>query len=380
MRIAQVTSTFPPYEGGSGNVCYNLSKKLSILGHDVTVFLPETEKRLSHKLNMPFKIKYLKPYYSIGNASVLPSLKKILIGFDIIHLHYPFFGGDIIVKQAAKKRNIPYVITYHQDAEGDSLLKKTIFQVYNLFFQKSVMDGAKMVLGLSDDHINHSQVSYLKKKEGKVAIIPNGINLEDFTQILERPDVRKEYKIEEKKFIIAFIGTLDKAHYFKRLDILFEAFKSFTNKAHLLVIGDGDLKEKYIKLAKELGISQQISFVGKLSNKEALQHLIQADLLVLPSTKVESFGLVLIEAMACAKPVIASNLPGVRTVVNDGVNGLLFEKGNVKDLTDKIGILLKDSVYARRLGQNGRRKVEDQYTWDSIAKKVECMYKTALIR
>jgi len=374
MKIAQVVSTFPPYEGGMGNVCYNISKKLFELGHEVTVFLPIKKDIYSRKANEQFKIKYLKPIFFVGNASFLPSLSKELAGFDIIHLHYPFFGGDIFVRRAAIKNKIPYVITYHQDVYGGSLFKKMIFKIYNCLFQRLIMLDAKKVLALSKDHIDNSKVSYLNKIPGKITIVPNGINLEDYVKQENITDIRKKFNIEKKIPIITFIGALDKAHYFKRLDILLKAIQSLNIRAHLLIIGDGDLRQGYIKLADDLGISKQVTFVGKLNNLNAIQYLKQVDLLILPSTDTESFGIVLIEAMACAKPVVVTNLPGVRAVVQDKINGLLFEKGNVSDLINKMNLLLDNYKFAINLGKNGRKIVEAKYTWDAIVKKLENIY------
>jgi glycosyltransferase involved in cell wall biosynthesis len=94
----------------------------------------------------------------------------------------------------------------------------------------------------------------------------------------------------------------------------------------------------------------------------------------------EAFGMVLIEAMACGKPVIASNLPGVRSVVNDGEDGLLVEPGNVADLAAKIRQLLDDPQRRQEMGKRGRAKVERKYAWDAIGAKLEQTYYEVLNR
>lgn len=375
MKIAQVSSTFPPYEGGTGNVCYQQSKGLAALGHEVCVFLPENGSiSKDFNKNLPFVIEYIHPFFTIGNASFVPRLKNKLKSFDIIHLHYPFFGGDFFVRDASRKYSIPYVLTYHQDVVGNTICRKGIFGTYNFLFQKSIMLNATKVLALSKDHIENSKVNFLSHIPDKIEIVPNGVNLEDFDSQFDSGNMREKYNINSGIPIIIFIGTLDRAHYFKKLEILLKAFQHLRTKSHLFVVGDGDLKNDYIKLAKSLHLNDTVTFTGKLTNRKAVQYIKQSDVLVLPSIDTESFGIVLIEAMACGKPVIASNLPGVRAIVDNNYNGLLFQKGNIEELTEKIEFLINNHEIAKSLGENGRNTVKNRYEWKIITKKLEQVY------
>jgi len=375
MKIAHVVSTFPPYEGGMGNVCYNQSLQLAQLGHEVTVFLPLMKDSFHSKVNEVFKIKYLKPIFSIGNASFIPQLTNELVGFDIIHLHYPFFGGDVFVKKAAKKNNIPFVVTYHLDIYGDKFFRASVFKIYNFLFQKAIMLNAKRVIGLTSGHIDNSQVAYLNKISNKIAIIPNGVNLKDFADFPteDKLIIRDKYNIKKDRAVIIFIGALDRAHYFKRLDLLFLALKRLKDRVHLLIIGEGNLKKYYEQLAYQMKLKEDITFIGKVKNQEIGMYLIQSDFLVLPSDN-ESFGIVLIEAMACKKTVIATNLPAIKSIIKDEKNGLLFKKGNEEDLAEKIEILAKHKDYTRKLGEAGFEVVRNKFTWFKVAKNLEELY------
>lgn len=373
MKIAQVSSTFPPYEGGMGNACYNLSRQLSNLGHDVTVLLSESTEKYIPKSDEFFKVKYLKPLFSIGNACFLPKLIFELKGFDIIHLQYPFFGGDIFVRVASRKYKIPYLLSYQMDVVGDDLFKKTTFLTYNFLFQKKIMVDAIKILGLSKDHINNSKIINIKNIRNKIEVVPNGIDLERSFKNYDF-NLRQRFSLPQNIPIVTFIGALDKAHYFKRVDLLLESFSKIKNPAHLLIIGGGDLEKVYKDISIKLKINKKVTFTGKLSNTLAIQYLKQTNLLVLPSSDTESFGTVLAEAMACSLPVIATNLPGVRSVVQEGINGLLFEKENMQQLTDKIEYILNNPLKALELGNNGRRIVENKYSWRKIAKNLEKIY------
>lgn len=373
MKIAQVCSTFPPYQGGMGNVCYNISKQLAKAGHLVEVFTPKTSQKTEMNRYENFKVVYLDSIFSVGNAGIIPSLFFALRGFDVIHLHYPFFGGDWFVYAASKYFKIPYIITYHQDVIGNSSLKKFIFKIYNSIFQRSIINGSSHVLALSLDHIMNSQIRQIVNMPNKVIVVPNGIDPSSF-QGAPKEDVRKKYGIQEGELVICFVGTLDTAHYFKRLDILIKAFTPWVKVSRLVIIGDGNLRPLFADMVEKMKLGDDVIFVGCLSNQETIDYVKQVDMLVLPSTDTESFGIVLLEAMACGKPVIASSLPGVRSLVRDGYNGLLFQVGNAHDLSEKIGSLLKNKGLREILGANGKDDAFKHYSWEKIAQQIESIY------
>jgi glycosyltransferase involved in cell wall biosynthesis len=182
---------------------------------------------------------------------------------------------------------------------------------------------------------------------------------------------------------VLFVGALDRAHYFKGMPILLAALARLQQDPHvrLLVVGDGDLRPAYQRQAQTLGVGDRVVFCGRVSDRELPAHYRLADLLVLPSTTMgEAFGLVLLEAMASGKPVIASNLPGVRSVVSDGVDGLLFKPGDVRDLAERIDTLLADPQRRQRMGERGRVKVEEKYAWPRVIPRLVKTYGEVLAR
>jgi hypothetical protein len=110
LRIAQVSSTFPPYLGGTGNVCYQLARQLVERGHDVQVFTPSDDRNREEVLN-GISVSRLRSTFKYGNAHLLAGLVQRLKGFDLIHLHHPFFGGETAAAAAWWSRT-PLVITY----------------------------------------------------------------------------------------------------------------------------------------------------------------------------------------------------------------------------------------------------------------------------
>ena len=124
MKIAIVTPTFPPYAGGIGNVALFNARQLVRLGHQVTVFTPSYQKLKEEVTDI--KIVRVKPLVKHGNAAFVPALSWLLSGFDIIHLHYPFFGGAEVIwlhQRKFKKREAKIILHYHMDVVGEGVIK-----------------------------------------------------------------------------------------------------------------------------------------------------------------------------------------------------------------------------------------------------------------
>lgn len=176
-----------------------------------------------------------------------------------------------------------------------------------------------------------------------------------------------------------FVGALDQAHYYKGLEYLMKSFKNLVKDYHdlkLMIVGDGDLKDYYMKLSRIYKIEKSVIFVGKIVVFEELTKYYEAsDIVVYPSKTSESFGMVIIEAMAAEKPVIANNVPGVRSVIDNGVNGFLTEPKNVEEMNSRIKLLLDNKNLRIKMGHNGRKKVEKMYSWNKIVKKLDILYK-----
>ncbi len=379
MKIAQISATFPPYAGGTGNVCYNNSKELASLGHEVTVFTGIGPNKDACKDGI--KIIKLNPLFIIGNAPFTPGLVNI-DNFDIVHLHYPFiFGSEfILLNNFLKNKNI--VITHHQELLMKGLINK-ITKKYLTVVGKLLIKNTKKIITPSFDHIynieNKNILIELNKRKDDVVEIPNGVNVDKFNLKICKKRLIKKYNISEFKTVL-FVGALDKSHEFKGVDILLKAFSKINHKkTKLIIIGKGNLLEYYKNLSRKLKIEDKVIFTGYVSEEELPEYYSLCDVFVLPSiSSGEIFGLVLIEAMACGKPVIASNLPGVRKVVDNNVNGFLVEPYDIDGLVSKIDIFLHNSNLCEKFGLKGREKVINNYSWKNIGEKIEDTYNNIL--
>lgn len=378
MRIAQVTATFPPYLAGTGNVCYHNALGLAEAGHDVTVFTadfppsaPGDPGRVS--------VRRLPVMLRVGNAPILPGLLR-MGRFDLVHLHYPFYFGSEMVLLTSLVNHVPYVVTYHQDVLLGGPLRYPEMMHHRLLGSR-ILAHARVVLATSSDYARSSRLGPLVERGAiRVNELPNGVDPRRFRPDVDVGGLREQCSIKPGDQVILFVGALDQPHYFKGVEVLLNAFAHLRGKnTRLLVVGDGNLRASYRELAVRLGLADRVIFRGRVSDAELPSHYVLADVLVLPSTTMgEAFGLVLLEALACQTPVVASNLPGVRSVVSAGEDGLLAEPGDPRDLANKIRSLLDDPERCRRMGERGRAKVEARYSWDRIGTRLEAIYRRVL--
>ncbi len=372
MRIAHVTATFPPYMAGTGNVCYYNALELARCGHQVSVY---TAANSSPSMFDPpgVTVHRLASVLRFGNAPLLPGLMRIR-DVDIIHLHYPFIFGAEIVWAVSKLRRIPFVITYHNDLIGQGF-RRPLFDAYSRLTANAVLGAARKLGVVSIEHAKSCRMAGLfRRRWGDVVEIPNGVDTELFRPLPGDPAFRQKFGIPTDAPLVLFVGTLDRAHYFKGVSLLLRAFSKVGGNAFLLIVGGGEWKARYQKQAESLGLGGRTIFAGRMPFTDLPQLYSSADLTVLPSLLLKSFGIVLIEAMACGKPVIATDLPGVRSVITDGSDGILVPPSDADALAAKIQRLLDDPGARQEMGIRGRVKVESKYTWSQIISKIIRMY------
>jgi glycosyltransferase involved in cell wall biosynthesis len=374
MRIAHVTATFPPDYSGTGVVCYYNALGLAQLGHQVVVY---TAALGGGEPADPagVTVRRLPARWRLGNAPYLPGLWH-LDGYDLVHLHYPFYFGAEMVLRQAQTRGLRYVVTYHQDVLFAGPLR-LVERLHHRWLGQRILGRAAKILASSSDYARASRLAYwLRTAPGHVDELPNGVDAARFSPAVDGQAVRARYGVAASERMVLFVGALDRAHYFKGVGVLLRALAQGPDPSlRLWVVGDGDLRPSYERSAAQLGLGERVTFCGRVSGADLPAYYAACDLLVLPSTTLgEAFGVVLLEAMATGKPVVASNLPGVRSVVSDGEDGLLVQPGDVADLAAKMRLLVADPQRCRDMGQRGRAKVELRYDWPVIIPRLVRVY------
>ena len=369
LRIVHVTATFPPYYGGTGTVCYHNTRVLAGRGHDVHVLTAKWPGLLDDPPGV--HVHRMRPLVRVGNAPVLPQLARLPVD-AIVHLHFPFYAGGEFVALARR----PYVVTYHQDVELSGWVGR-LTHAHDRMIGKTVLRRARRLCPTSLDYFRSSVFADLIPSMGdRVMAIPNGVDPEVFRPAPADPSVRVRHAIPDGMPTVLFVGSMDRAHYFKGVPTLLQALARTPGVAALLV-GDGDLRADYARRAAQLGIGNRVRFTGRVAASDLPDLYRTADVLVLPSeTRGEAFGIVLLEAMASGRPVIASELPGVRSVVSAGVDGFLVPPGNAEALASRIRDVTSLTPEARiAMGAAGRRKIELEYDWERIGDRLERLYR-----
>lgn len=372
MRIAHVTATYPPYKGGTGNVCYHNARELVMRGHEVHVFTAAFPDAARYELQDGINVHRLRPVLRIGNAPLLPQLVTALRDFDIIHLHYPFIIGAELVRLASLLYRIPLIITFHNDLIGDGTRAK-LFAAYQEFSAKVTVRHASTLCVVTMDHYLHSQLrESLAENRLPVVEVPNGVDTDLFHPATS-PGLRD---LADTAKVMLFVGTLDRAHHYRRVDLLLEALAQTNDPdLRLVIVGDGDKRADYEALSSQLGLGSSVHFLGALEPHELPAIYTAVDVVVLPASLQESFGMTLIESMACGTPVITSALPGVRSVVTDGRDGMFVMPGSASELANTIRHFFSLPASVRReMGEVGRKKAKRQYTWCSIGDRLDELY------
>jgi glycosyltransferase involved in cell wall biosynthesis len=374
MKIAYVISTFPPYRGGMGNVAFELAKSVALQQADVTIFTPQYGK-FDTDYNTLFKVHKLKTFIRYGNSALIIQLLWRAWDYEIIHLHFPFIGAAIpcLLLKFIKGKKIKFFIHYHMDLVGRQIFKP-IFFVYSKIFVPLLVRSADHIFITSRDYAKTSRVGKYynsHKFKNKFSVLPNGVDINRFQPAAKSLTLLNRFN-GVGKTIIVFVGGLDSAHYFKGLNYLLNSLKMMTDDNwRLLVVGDGNLRPVYEQMAISFGLESKVFFVGYANDEELVSYYQVADLCVLPSIdRSEAFGVVLIEAMACGKPVVASDLDGVREVVKNKVCGRLAKPKDVVSLKNALEYFIKNPRQRIIYGHAGRQQAVNEYGWRSLGERI----------
>ncbi len=366
MKILQTPARFYPYTGGVENYTYYLSRELVKSGHEVTIICANEQKHNKKEINK-IKIKRLDYIGKIANTNITPALPLRILNedFDIIHTHLPTpWSADwsAVVSMAKRK---PLVLTYHNDIVGKGIASY-VANAYNTTALKFLLKRAKKIIVSHYSYIDFSP--HLHSYEKKIEIIPAGVDIERF-----KP---RENEVE---YTVFFLSLLDGFHRYKGLDYLLEAMNVVKKEipgTKLKVGGGGKLLGYYKEKAASLDLKENVDFVGYVPNERIPDHYRNCNLFVLPSisARQEGFGIVLLEAMACGKPVVTTDIVGVAEDIKKYNTGVVVKPMDTKALADAIIRILQNKKEAKTMGTRGRKLVEEKYTWENICKAVEDIY------
>jgi glycosyltransferase involved in cell wall biosynthesis len=280
--------------------------------------------------------------------------------YDIIHVHSYYLLMYDLIALIRKLNNKPLIAHYHG---GDPSLLRFPFRI----LKRLTLQLADKVIATNKTE-RQRLIKYWKLPREKVVYIPNGVDINLFKPL---NNVKKEDNI------VLFVGNLVPG---KGLELLISAFikcKQYIKDLKLWIVGDGYLKPELEGIIKTLGLSNDVKFFGR-TNHEKLSYIYnKATVTVLPS-KRESFGLVLVESMACGTPVIATINEGPADIISDGIDGLLIPQNDVDALSKAIYKIVSNIDLRREMGKNAREKVVKHFSWEKISKRLCMLYKSLL--
>jgi len=368
LKVLIVSDMFYPHTGGVSEHMLYLCKNLRSLGHDARVLAP------SFGDNGPYMHEH---FLRIGKAISIPkngSFSVITFGllipwqmrallerekFDIIHVHGPI--APVLPYFAIKYSNARNFATFHS-AHEDSLGYLLWEPVLEQYFRK--LDGLIAVSEVARDSVS-------KYFPGEYHIIPNGIDTDRF-----KPDNEPVADLQQYSPIILFVGRFEPR---KGLKFLLKAFPEVVKEypsAKLVIVGEGFL-EGYYRRYIQRHIEESVIFIGFVPPEDLPRYYASCDVFCSPATGAESFGIVLLEAMASQKPIVASDIPGYRKVMEHDKQGLLFRPCDAGDLADKLIDMLQDSGRRKSMGMQGR-KTALSYNWRNITERIVSLYYNAL--
>ncbi|MBI5412952.1 glycosyltransferase [Candidatus Peregrinibacteria bacterium] len=355
MRFALVTPVFYPYTAGMSRVVEHEAQALARAWHVVHVFTPRFKHaRTGLEEKDGYTIHRMRPLFSYGNAALTIQLVYFTRGFETIHLHYPFIGGVLwtllgVWRERLIGKRKKLIITYHMDLAGQGFLKY-VFAFFTRLVLPLAVFSADAIRVSSMDYARQSRyANYLFRHPQKLVEIPFGIDTEVFKPCGRSAELLREYSISTDDKVLLFVGALDRAHYFKGVSVLLKALAEYLTdtRIKLVIVGGGDMRSEYEAQARALKIPDRVKFAGFVAVEVLPALYALAHAVVLPSTdSSEAFGMVLVEAQACGTPVVASDLPGVRSVFEEGVTGMRARAGDAKDLARAIKHILDATDYS----------------------------------
>jgi glycosyltransferase involved in cell wall biosynthesis len=378
MKIAMFTNTYLPHVGGVARSVKSLEDACRKLGHQVRVIAPEFKgaEVSPDVLRVPAIQNFNGSDFSVRLP--FPNLIHEFIGEfkpDLIHSHHPFLLGDTALREAWKT-HVPIVFTHH-----------TLYERYTHYVPLDSPMLKRVAIQLATEYCNlcdrivapSESIERLLKERGvtvPIEAIPTGIDT-GFFAAGNGGLFRMKADIDPQAKVIGHVGRLAIE---KNLTFLVEAVASCLRRlpeAVFLIVGDGDARAEILKRFEQQSLGRQVRAVGKLTGVELADAYAAMDWFVFAS-QTETQGLVLAEAMAAGKPVVALDGPGVREIVRNGENGILLgSHASAREFAAAVDSLLSDPDLSRRLADNACLTAEAYGTGRCVRRMLDC-YENAI--
>lgn len=359
-----------------------LSKRLAQEGHKVVILTPQEPIESLGNLDSNIivypsvflpKIRYTIPDFFRQLLIIKRIIEKENI--DVIHIFTYFYPAVWIPVFYAKIHGIPVVLTTDSfpgiSWKYGSKFVDFIAKIYSKTIGRIILRCCDKVVLMNTKIVRDARE--MGVREDKMLVIPNGVDLNRFNLSLRtnKRKIRRELHISEDNAMILNVGRLVMV---KKIDILIEITKKLLDdglKVKTVVVGDGPYRVAYEKLAENRGVKDSVIFTGFRTDIPVI--MAGCDVFVLTSLS-EGLPTVLLEASACGKPIIATNIGGIPDIVIHGKTGFLAEPENINSFVYYIKLVLDDKNLSKKLGRNACKYVRKKFNWGLIIKKYEDLY------
>ncbi|CAD5244895.1 glycosyltransferase family 4 protein [Thermococcus camini] len=377
MRIALVSDWYYPKIGGVASHMHHLALKLRERGHDVAIVTNDRrtgkEEELKAKGIELVKIPgVISPVLEVNLSYSLKStgeLNEFLEGFDVIHSHHAFTPLALKAAKAGRELGKATLLTTHSISfSHESRLWQALGLTFPLFSR--YLKYPHEIIAVSraaEAFIRHFT-------DAPVRVIPNGVDDDLFSPLSEGEKERLKEELGIEGDAVLYVSRMSPR---KGPHVLLNAFSGIDN-ATLVMAGSGEMLPFLRAQAKFLGIEDRVRFLGYVDGSLLPRLFGMADVFVLPSTTAEAFGIVILEAMAAGVPVVATDVGGIPEIIRNSESGLLVSPGNELELRNAIQKLLLDEELRRWFGSNGRRAVEERYSWKKVTEGIEKAYENVM--
>lgn len=368
MRVLHLGKYYPPVNGGIETVTCDLSEGLNAIGIRSDVICSDIAPPVAvEKMEDSCNVMRMPTWFTAASTPISPAmvvrLRRIVHRYDIVHVHMPNPMAGLALLASGFGGKV--VLHWHSDV----VKQKNLMKLY-LPLQNWLMRRADAIIATSPLYIDSSP--FLSQWRNKVRVIPLGINeshLKADSRILD--SLRSRYAGRRIVF------SLGRMTYYKGFKYLVNAALHMPDDVVVIIGGSGELSGDLQAQVTSLGLSGKVEISGKVPTAELGAYYALADVFCLPSiARSEAFGIVLLEAMACGKPLVACDIPGsgVSWVNRNGYSGLNISPEDDKKLATAIMLLLDDKELREKFGLQARKRFEDYFTADHMVRGTRKLY------
>lgn len=353
-RLLEVTKAFYPVIGGVEKTVYDLAT-LAAAEFDVTVLAVSEDRTARHERYGGFDVvkvpKLAKVFSAPLSLSYLSKFAELVCKADVVHLHSPYPLAELALRLHPVRARV--AVTYHFDI----VRQKTIEPLYAPLLHYTLRRADRII---ATNPNSRATSPFLRRYDEKVTVIPScGVDPESYALTPMQRAAAEQLRGRHSRPLVLFVGRLV---YYKGAEYLVRAMSDIS--ADLVMVGSGPLEPSLKTLARELGAEDRIQFLPHIPRDELLQLFHACDLFVLPSVaKSEGFGLVLLEAMACAKPMVTTELgTGTSWINQHGETGFVVPPRDPSALAQAIRRLVSDELLRREMGKAAYDRVCRAFT------------------